>query len=154
MRLVCCCLCVTTTLALVSVRPGGQALPGAVPMREPKPLPRRDTSPLDPSLEELEGRLRPLRDGTVRIVRRLRGLFRAHRQTVLACGGLLGLAHGGSIAFTVLFIQSFGATGWPLMQGGPHLNPSPDPNPDPEPWPVQGGYTRGSQHSLTRTSYA
>ena len=41
--------------------------------------------------------------------------FSAHRQIFLAAGGMLGLMHGHALAFTALFVQSFSASGWPLM---------------------------------------
>ena len=44
--------------------------------------------------------------------------FHRNRHAIMAAGGVLGLMHGGAAAFTVLFIQSFGASGWPLMQSG------------------------------------
>ena len=73
---------------------------------------------LDPSLEELEGGLRRARDGINKFVGRLRRIFRKNRSAVMAAGGVLGLLHGGAVCFTVLFVQSFGASGWPLMRSG------------------------------------
>ena len=89
----------------------GSAAPHAVPRRAPR-------KSYDPSLEELEGGVQRLCDAVGRFAGRVQNLFRKNRQTVLTVGGLLGLVHGGAAAFTVLFIQSFGASGWPLMQTG------------------------------------
>ena len=72
----------------------------------------------DPSLEELESGLRGLRDAIHRFGGQIRSIFHRNRHAIMAAGGVLGLMHGGAAAFTVLFIQSFGASGWPLMQSG------------------------------------
>lgn len=72
----------------------------------------------DPSLEDLEGTVQSMSDAIGRFVGRVRRMFHANRHAVLAAGGVLGLVHGGTVAFTVMFLQSFGASGWPLMRGG------------------------------------
>lgn len=43
-------------------------------------------------------------------------LFSSHRELALVLIGLLGLFYGGSTPFTVLFLQSFGKTGLPVMR--------------------------------------
>ena len=57
-----------------------------------------------------------VRDAAARISSFFRHAFRGHRQIFLAAGGVLGLMHGHAVAFTALFLQSFGASGWPLMR--------------------------------------
>ena len=87
------------------------------PRRQGRPR-QSSSSNLDPSIEQLEDSLARARDAAGAVIRWARGLFRAHRPVMLAAGALLGLMHGGSVAFTVLFAQSFRASGWPLMRGG------------------------------------
>ena len=72
----------------------------------------------DLSLEELEGAVRGVRDAIAGFVSHVRHIFHHNRHAVLAVGGLLGLMHGATAAFTVMFFQSFGATGWPLVRTG------------------------------------
>lgn len=69
---------------------------------------------LDPSVDELERGVERARD-TLGLLHRL---LRANQHVALAAGGMLGLVHGGSIAYTILFIESFRKSGWPLMQSG------------------------------------
>ena len=90
------------------------------PSAEPPPFKKAPPpkKSLDPSLEDLESGLRRARDAVSGLAGAMRGIFLRNRHIVLAAGGLLGLAHGGTAAFTILFIQSFGASGWPLMQNG------------------------------------
>ena len=79
---------------------------------------RKAKKAYDPSLEELESLTQRIGDAVAGASRRIRRLFRTNRPLLLALGGTLGLAHGASAAFTVLFVQSFGASGWPLVRKG------------------------------------
>jgi hypothetical protein len=72
--------------------------------------------PLDPSIDELEGIVRWLHDKAANASSAMRHMFKANRRLVLTAGGAFGLAHGSSVAFTVLFLQSFGVSGWPLVR--------------------------------------
>ena len=90
-----------------------------------RPSPRRTPAPhwgeresIDPSIEDLEGHARSIRDTVVRARQMLGSWFRAHRPLALLMAGFLGLMHGSAVAFTALFLQSFGASGWPLMRNG------------------------------------
>jgi hypothetical protein len=79
---------------------------------------RKKATYTDPSIEDLESGLRGLRDSLFGFGFQLRNFFHRNRHAVMFAGGVLGLMHGGAAAFTVLFVQSFGASGWPLMKSG------------------------------------
>ena len=79
---------------------------------------RKKAAYTDPSIEDLESGLRGLRDALFGFGFQLRSFFHRNRHAVMFAGGVLGLMHGGAAAFTVLFVQSFGASGWPLMKSG------------------------------------
>ena len=93
---------------------------GDTPPIEQPPTPRRRAKnpPRDPSLEELEEHVVHLREAFGHFVGRVRRVFRANRNVLCVVGGGLGLVFGGNVAFTLLFVQSFGATGWPLVRDG------------------------------------
>ena len=96
-----------------------RAPPPSPPLADDEPAAKREKRRppnLDPSLEELEGTFLSVRESVGRAVGAVRRLFHANRQPFLAAGGVLGLLHGGRVAFTVLFVQSFGASGWPLVR--------------------------------------
>ena len=70
------------------------------------------------SVEELEGAAGRFRRWCGSISRALQRTWRRNRHLGLLLTGLLGLVHGGSFAHTILFAQTFAATGWPLMRSG------------------------------------
>ena len=72
----------------------------------------------DISVEELEVAAGRFRRWCGRISRCLQRTWRRNRHLGLLLTGLLGLVHGGSFAYTILFAQTFAATGWPLMRSG------------------------------------
>jgi len=51
-----------------------------------------------------------------RFVRRLGNFVRRFRYECLAALGLLGLMRGGQLSYTVLFVRTFGASGWPALR--------------------------------------
>jgi len=94
---------------------------GPVPHSLPKLNPLKGVTlppAFDPSVEDLERSAGRARDWILRVVKRVRSVLGGHRHVALFLGGALGLLHGGTFAFTVLFLQAFGKSGWPLVQGG------------------------------------
>lgn len=70
------------------------------------------------SVAELEGAAGRFRRWCSRLSRGLLRTWRRNRHLGLLLTGLLGLVHGGSFAHTILFAQTFAATGWPLVRSG------------------------------------
>ena len=68
------------------------------------------------STEELEGSIARLRSRCASIARRAGRLYAKYRDACLATGGMLGLLHGGKVAYTVLCARAFAATGWPMVR--------------------------------------
>jgi len=107
------CLATTSAAATISGAPAFQR--STVPKAPTPPSPPPVKEPLDPSIEDLEGIVFSVRNTCRRIGSIFRGAISRHRHICLALGGTFGLLHGHSVAFTVLFLQSFGASGWPLI---------------------------------------
>lgn len=103
-------MCCSTTTARVA---SGSPIPPKRPVVRPRAPP-----PRDPSLEELESTVINLQQRLNRWRQRLGRIYRRHRNALLVAGGAFNLAYGGGFAFTLLFVQAFEHTGWPLMQGG------------------------------------
>ena len=59
------------------------------------------------SIEELEAAVRGLQSRCDRMYRFAARIWERHKNLCLAAGGLLGLAHGGTFAYSVLFAQTF-----------------------------------------------
>ena len=68
------------------------------------------------STEELEGSIARLRSRCAGIARRAGRFYAKYRDACLATGGMLGLLHGGKVAYTVLCARAFAATGWPMVR--------------------------------------
>eukprot|EP00966_Prymnesium_polylepis_P210818 4882060-Prymnesium_polylepis.1 len=70
------------------------------------------------SVEELESAFARLRRRILNVSVRVRRLFERQRNLCLAVGGLAGLAYGRHLAHTILFLQVFHSSGWPLARAG------------------------------------
>ena len=108
--------CLATTSAAAAFSGAPPVRPSTVPLAPTPPSSPPAKEPLDPSIEDLEGIVFSVRNTCRRIGSIFHGSFSRHRKICLALGGTFGLLHGHSVAFTVLFLQSFGASGWPLLK--------------------------------------
>ena len=68
------------------------------------------------STEELEGSIERLWSRCAGITRRAGRFYAKYRDACLATGGMLGLLHGGKVAYTILCARAFAATGWPMVR--------------------------------------
>ena len=68
------------------------------------------------STEELEGGIERLWSRCAGIARRASHFYAKYRDACLATGGMLGLLHGGTVAYTILCARAFAATGWPMVR--------------------------------------
>lgn len=68
------------------------------------------------STEDLEGSVEKLWSRCAGITRRFGRFYAKYHDACLATGGLLGLLHGGTVAYTILCARAFSATGWPLVR--------------------------------------
>ena len=68
------------------------------------------------STDELEGAAEKLRAWCIGVAGRVRRFYTKYRDACLAVGGLTGLLHGGTVAYTILCSRAFAATGWPLVR--------------------------------------
>ena len=66
------------------------------------------------STEELEGSIERLWSRCAGITRRASCFYAKYRDACLTTGGMLGLLHGGTVAYTILCARAFAATGWPM----------------------------------------
>ena len=104
-------------LAILASATASSAFLVASASPRPRP-PKRSRQSYDPSCEDIENIFSQCANTINSVFCRCRNLFHKNRPVVLAAGGVLGLMHGGTVAFTVMFIQSFGASGWPLVRSG------------------------------------
>ena len=68
------------------------------------------------STEELEGSIARLRTRCAGIARRAGRFYAKYRDACTATGGMLGLLHGGKVAYTILCARAFAPTGWPMVR--------------------------------------
>ena len=68
------------------------------------------------SLEEVEASFSRLGKRVRGLLWRLRAIYNTNTQLATTLIGLIGLTHGGSFAFSVLFASAFRVTAWPLVR--------------------------------------